>query len=78
MTGRVIQPDGLIHWTVLYRSSESLLGDPPEAFRCWAENTEHAEEQCRNFLPDCDIVWTYPGEPDAAYQDYWGNTEPTQ
>lgn len=60
---------------VLYRSSEALPADPPEGFRCRAENGEHAEEQCKNFLPDCDVLWTFAGDDmPAALADYFSTT----
>jgi hypothetical protein len=40
-------------YTVTYRNKE---GDEFK-FQCWAENPEHAEEQCRNANPEVEIVW---------------------
>jgi hypothetical protein len=45
-------------YTVLYRI-ESIMSplDIPFGFSCMAEDTDHAEEQCLNAYPDCDIMW---------------------
>ncbi len=60
---------------VLYRDEDSLPLDEPLAFRCQAEDTEHAEEQCENAYPGCDIVWVVTTDDvDAAYDDYYDTT----
>jgi hypothetical protein len=48
------------NYIVLYRieSIQTPL-DTPFAFQAWAEDTDHAEEQCLNAYPDCDVVWVY-------------------
>jgi hypothetical protein len=48
------------NYVILYRieSIQSPL-DAPFAFQAWAEDTEHAEEQCLNAYPGCDVVWVY-------------------
>lgn len=62
-------------YIVLYRTDELLPADPPLAFKCMAEDTEHAEEQCENAYPDCDVVWTViTDNVHYAYYDYWGVT----
>lgn len=62
------------HYIVLYREIEMKPLDEPLAFSCQAEDTEHAEEQCVNAYPDCDVVWVYEGDDAiAALQDYWWN-----
>lgn len=60
-------------YIVLYRTDYLLPADPPFGFRCQAEDTDHAEEQCENAYPDCDIVWVYVGDDDLqdALDDYW-------
>lgn len=58
---------------VLYRI-ESLMApaDAPFGFKCHAEDGDHAEEQCVDAYPDCDVLWVYEGtDLDAAYVDYW-------
>ena len=45
-------------YTVLYRiESIQAPSDHPFGFMCWAEDADHAEEQCLNACPDCDVVW---------------------
>lgn len=64
------------NYVVLYRRDYLLPADPPLAFRCLAEDADHAEEQCLNAEPDADVVWIVDTiSPEAAYQDYWNNTE---
>lgn len=61
-------------FTVLYRTEELLPADPPLAFLCQADDTEHAEEQCENAYPGCDVVWTViTDDVQEAYADYWGS-----
>ena len=53
-------------YIVLYRNSNCLPCDPPFGFRCQAEDTDHAEEQCVDAEPDADIVWVVDT---SNYQD---------
>jgi hypothetical protein len=64
-------------YIVLYRI-ESIMSplDAPYGFQCWAEDTEHAEEQCMNAYPDGEVVWVAlggenEGDYDYALSDYW-------
>jgi len=45
------------------------------AFQAWAEDTEHAEEQCLNAYPNSGAVWIYQCEHGtgtaAALNDYY-------
>ena len=45
-------------YIVLYRI-ESVMSplDEPFGFRCMADDPDHAEEQCLNAYPDCEVVW---------------------
>jgi hypothetical protein len=44
----------------------------PLAFTCQAENTDHAEEQCENANPDCDIVWVVEtNKINIAFDEYY-------
>lgn len=59
---------------VLYRI-ESIMTpmDAPFGFECLADNGGHAEEQCINAYPDCDVVWVvdtdnYQQALDAYYE----------
>ena len=60
-------------YIVLYRREDIMaFADPPFSFGCWAEDTEHAEEQLLNAEPDADIVWVVQTENvQKAYNDYW-------
>ena len=63
-------------YVVLYVVTDETLKYVPEAFTCIADNDEHAEEQCRDAYPDCDVVWVVEGtDVDHAYSDYWGYKE---
>lgn len=64
-------------YIVLYRI-ESIMApaDAPFGFACQADDSDHAEEQCLNAYPDCDVVWVFKGDhADSAYADYWGNVD---
>lgn len=63
----------LSRWSVVFRGDEKAQEDPPEVFVCSAADSEHAEEQCLNAYPACEILWTYQGEGDAALADYMDN-----
>ena len=63
--------DGLDNWVVLYRPIGCLPADPPEAFSCKAEDGDHADEQCRNAYAGCDVVWSFLGDVDGAYAEYF-------
>lgn len=60
-------------YMVLYRV-ESIMcpTDQPFGFECCAEDTGHAEEQCTNAYPDCDVVWvTEEMDYLASLQNYY-------
>lgn len=65
-------PD-LFPYVVLYRREDIMApADPPFSFGCWAEDSDHAEEQLLNAEPDADVVWVVETQhPEEAYQDYW-------
>lgn len=64
-------------YIVLYIDADALIGDPIEAFKCQADDVDHAEEQCENAYPNCGIVWVWDGpNADEAFQDYWNNGMP--
>lgn len=50
-------PQPLQAYAVLYRDEEQSVLDPPAMFRCYAEDCEHAEEQCMFAHPDAAVVW---------------------
>lgn len=65
--------NGLESYVVLYRI-ESIMTplDSPFGFQCYAEDTEHAEEQCINAYPEADVVWVVIGDSmDDALDDYY-------
>lgn len=63
----------LRHFCVLYRDDSLAPLDAPFGFLCQAENGDHAEEQCVNAYPDCDVVWIVEtNNVDDARADYWG------
>ena len=63
-------------YVVLYRDEAIMThADPPFAFSCWAEDSDHAEEQLLNAESDADVVWVVQtADVEDAYSDYWGNT----
>lgn len=67
--------DELDPWVVLYRDDSLRHLDPPLAFTCRAEDGDHAEEQCVAAHPQCEVMWTYLGDTEDAYMDYWHNYE---
>ena len=60
-------------YIVLYRREEVMtVLDAPFGFACWADDADHAEEQCLNAYPDADIVWVWEGDSmQDALDDYW-------
>lgn len=80
--GRVFVPftpevnrDNLLDdFCVLYRGADWLPTSAPWAFVCSAEDFDHAEEQCKNAYPRCEIVWVCQTDNfDAARADYYAN-----
>ena len=66
------------NYVVLYRIEKIMApADAPFGFSCSADDTDHAEEQCLNAYPDCDIVWVWEGPEGVGMQpaltDYWTN-----
>lgn len=50
--------DHQLPYIVLYNRHDIMANDdPPFAFKCMADDSEHAEEQCLNADPDADIVF---------------------
>jgi hypothetical protein len=43
-------------FTVLYREMDGTGFETPSAFVCLADNSDHAEEQCLNAYPGCDVL----------------------
>lgn len=58
--------------TVVYRDNDSLPFSSPLFFVCDADDTEHAEEQCENAYPQCEILWIAEGDDVIkALQQYY-------
>jgi hypothetical protein len=65
------------HYIVLYRI-ESIMcpEDAPFGFKCYADDGDHAEEQCLNAYPDADVVWVSDRlAMQDALADYWSTEE---
>lgn len=60
-------------YIVLYRDDSLKPLDPPLGFKCQADNGDHAEEQCINAYPNCDVVWVVEdcNNIDDAYVNYY-------
>lgn len=43
-------------FTVLYREADGTGFETPLTFICQADNGDHAEEQCLNAYPGCDVL----------------------
>ncbi len=66
------------NYVVLYRDEKIMsLLDEPFGFQCFAEDIDHAGEQCLDAYPNVDIVWVWQGEygigMDEALNDYYNN-----
>lgn len=61
-------------YIVLFIEPDALPADPPQGFKCQAEDSDHAEEQCLNAYPNASIAWVHEGASAVeAYQEYWGH-----
>lgn len=57
---------------VLYREDSIPALAPPEAFRAEADDSDHAEEQCTNAYPGCEVLWVVEtDDPDEARRKWW-------
>lgn len=65
------------NFTVLYRINAIMDdGSAPFGFCCWARDSDHAEDQCLNTFPGCDVVWIAKTRHYRdALADYWGEYE---
>lgn len=62
------------NFVVLYRVKGHAPLDAPYQFHCQADDGDHAEEQCENAYPGCDVVWVFEGDDcDAALNEYWSD-----
>ena len=61
--------DGMQNYVVLCRDERIMCpADSPFGFQCWADNADHAEEQCLNAYPDCAVVWVWRGPTNVGMQ----------
>lgn len=59
-------------YIVLYDTPDRKLGSDPFAFKCQADDTDHAEEQCANAYPTARVLWVCEGsDVQAALDDYY-------
>jgi hypothetical protein len=69
----------LLNFVVLYRTVEMMPIEAPLCFQCWGDDSDHAEEQCRNAYPGCDVVWVWEGPEIVgmmpAFDDYWNDLQ---
>lgn len=60
--------ENLSPFTVIYveRSNEVGCG----VFNCWAEDSDHAQEQCENAYPDVDVIWVNVGHDNTNMEEF--------
>ena len=68
----------LKNYVVLYRIEEIMSPlDEPFGFQCFAEDADHAEDQCLNAYGDCNVVWVHQSSPNTgmteALESYWND-----
>lgn len=57
------------NYVVLYRiESEMNPIEAPRGFQCWADDGDHAQEQCENAYPECQGIWVWQGEEGIGMQ----------
>jgi len=63
--------DGMTFFTVLYRNTGMNVAELPLGFQCWAEDYDHAEEQCVDAErdPGMDIIWVHETEQEHTVVD---------
>ena len=75
VSARTPPTEQLANHVVLYRPANAFALDEPQGFQCWAEDGDHAEEQCLDAYPDADVVWVWQGEfgvgMQPALDDYY-------
>lgn len=65
----------MLSYVVLYRDADDPPDDDPLAFTCEADDAPHAEEQCRDAYPGCDVVWTEQAfSVETVFQHYLDRT----
>lgn len=64
--------EGSLHnFIVLFRDVGDGPVSTPLVFHCQADDGDHAEEQCVDAYPDCNVVWVYRGDDWQAAFDEW-------
>jgi hypothetical protein len=64
----------LYPYIVLYRDTGTNAFAAPLAFKCEADDGDHAEEQCQDANPDSEVVWVHQSDDvQAALDDYHTN-----
>lgn len=59
-------------FTILYKEPGLNPELPPLHFHCDAEDADHAEEQCENAYPECEVVWVVETDDlQEALNDYY-------
>lgn len=57
-------------WSVIYKfPDEHLL---PQCITVAAQDGTEAEELCEQRNPGCEVLWTFQGDENEAFADYWG------
>lgn len=57
------------NYVVLYRQNDiQNVLEAPFGFQCYADDVDHAEEQCLDAYPDADIVWVWHGAEGVGMQ----------
>lgn len=59
-------------FTVIYQEHEASLFSAPLCFVCDADDADHAQEQCENAYPQCDILWIVDtADIEEAFRRYY-------
>lgn len=67
--------DRLNEFVVIYDAGGNASCMVPEAFCCFAEDSDHADEQCQDAYPDCTVLEVYEGySGEDALDDYADNS----
>ncbi len=60
------------NFVALYRLPTHRQSDPPLGFNCRAHNSDHAEAQCEESVPHCEVVLVSEGPSvSLALQMFW-------
>jgi len=60
--------ENLSPFTVIY--VERSNGEGWGVFNCWAEDSDHAQEQCENAYPDVDVIWVNVGHDNTNMEEF--------